>query len=94
MESFVAGKTVRCVKNVSASEWYFERAAGERVMLVGTAPVEALAQLGGLEPLLGTDGRHGQPHHSSRESTTACSAATCVRATAAILERTFARCAA
>jgi 3-hydroxyacyl-[acyl-carrier-protein] dehydratase len=47
MEACVPGKSVRCIKNVSASEWYFNDAArGERVM-PSMLLVEALAQSSG-----------------------------------------------
>lgn len=47
MESCTTGKSVRCIKNVSASEWYFQGAPrGERVM-PSMLLVEALAQSSG-----------------------------------------------
>jgi 3-hydroxyacyl-[acyl-carrier-protein] dehydratase len=47
MEACVPGKSVRCIKNVTASEWYFSGAArGERVM-PSMLLVEALAQSSG-----------------------------------------------
>ena len=47
MESCVAGKSVRCVKNVSASEWYFGRAGGGERVMPSMLLVEALAQSSG-----------------------------------------------
>ena len=47
MEGCVAGKSVRCIKNVSATEWFFAGAPrGERVM-PSMLLVEALAQASG-----------------------------------------------
>jgi 3-hydroxyacyl-[acyl-carrier-protein] dehydratase len=47
MDACVPGKSVRCIKNVTASEWYFEGfARGERVM-PSMLLVEALAQSSG-----------------------------------------------
>ena len=47
MEAFVPGKSVRCVKNVSSTEWYFQGTPpGSRIM-PSLLLVEALAQSSG-----------------------------------------------
>jgi len=47
MDSCVPGKSVRCVKNVSASEWFFERTGSAERVMPSMLLVEALAQSSG-----------------------------------------------
>jgi 3-hydroxyacyl-[acyl-carrier-protein] dehydratase len=47
MEACVPGKSVRCIKNVSASEWFFNGAARGEFVMPSMLLVEALAQSSG-----------------------------------------------
>ena len=47
MEECVAGKSVRCIKNVSASEWFFNGSTPEGRVMPSMLLVEALAQSSG-----------------------------------------------